>query len=102
MVNNDLRSLWEQRLADHATSGKSVASWCKEHSLSDNQFYYWRKKLQHVEQVKNGQPIKWLPLKVRDLTTSSISIRVGQATVDVKPGFDPLLLQQVIKTLQTI
>lgn len=103
MVNNDLCSLWEQRLADHATSGKSVATWCREHSIRDNQFYYWRKKLR-MDQVEHNHPVKWLPLEVEqaNCVPGSIAVHVGQATVEIKPGFDPQLLCQIIKALQTI
>jgi transposase-like protein len=103
MVNNDLCSLWEQRLADHETSGKSIAAWCREHSIRDNQFYYWRKKLR-MDQVENNQPVKWLPLGLEqaNLAPGSIAVHVGQATIEIKPGFDPHLLRQIAKVLQTI
>ena len=103
MVNNDLRSLWEQRLADQATSGKSIATWCREHSIRDNQFYYWRKKLR-MDQVEHNHPVKWLPLEVEqtNLAPGSIAVHVGQVTVEIKQGFDPHLLRQIVKVLQTI
>ena len=103
MVNNDLRSLWEQRLADHEASGKTIAAWCREHSIRDNQFYYWRKKLR-IDQVENNHPVKWLPLEVEQTnrTSGSIAVHVGQVTIEIKQGFDPHLLRQIVKVLQTI
>ena len=104
MVSKDLRSLWEQRLADHATSGKSMAMWCKEHSINKWQFYYWRKKLLDNPQAETDLPAKWLPLNVRqtDMESGSISIYVGQAVIEVKKDFDPHLLHQVLEVLQAL
>ncbi len=45
MSSDDLRSLWEKRLAEQQISRQSIAAWCKEQSIKDHQFYYWRKKL---------------------------------------------------------
>jgi hypothetical protein len=36
MINNELSNLWEQHLAEYATSGKSISSWCKEQPIRDN------------------------------------------------------------------
>ena len=104
MINNDLRSLWEQRLADHKTSGKSIAAWCREHSIRNNQFYYWRKKLD-MDQVENNQPVNWLPLEIEqanNLAPGSLAVHVGTATIEIKQGFDPHLLRQIVKILQSI
>ena len=46
MSSHNLRSLWEQRLAKQRISGQSIAAWCKEQSIKDYQFYYWRGPVQ--------------------------------------------------------
>ncbi|QGG47317.1 hypothetical protein [Heliorestis convoluta] len=38
----------------------------------------------------------------RDSLASPLVIRVGQAVIEVKPGFDPALLTQVVRTLKTL
>lgn len=103
MVNHNLRSLWEQRLAEREASGKSIATWCKENSVSDRQYYYWRKKLRQ-NQVENDQAISWLPLGVEpiDYAPGSIAIHIGNATVEIKKGFDKQLLREIALVLQTI
>nr|WP_243137351.1 hypothetical protein [Heliorestis convoluta] len=49
----------------------------------------------------------WLSVEVgetseRDSLASPLVIRVGQAVIEVKPGFDPALLTQVVRTLKTL
>jgi len=62
-------SLWEQRFAEFESSGKTIAAWCKEQSIKESQFYYWRKKLR-MGQAKE-QPVKWLAVNLNQGKLSS-------------------------------
>ena len=42
-MNNELTK-WERHFLEQKSSGLSQAEYCKRNSLSDKQFYYWRKK----------------------------------------------------------
>jgi hypothetical protein len=57
-----------------------------------------------MDQVEHNHPVKWLPLEVEqtNLAPGSIAVHVGKATIEIKPGFDPHLLRQIVKVLQTI
>jgi transposase-like protein len=106
MISNELSSLWEQRLAEYETSGKSVVAWCIEQSVRKNQFYYWSKKLRQ-DQAAKDRPVKWLSLdpdhgKPASGATNSILVCVGQVTVEIKKGFDQHLLREIVQVLQTI
>ena len=103
MINNELSNLWEQRLAEYATSGKSIVTWCKEQSIRDHQFYYWRKKL-CLAQAANDQPVQWftLGLEQASLAPDSIAVHVGQVTLEIKKGFDQYLFREIVQVLQTI
>lgn len=105
MINNDLRSLWEQRLAEYESSGKTIKAWCQEQELRENQFYYWRKKLR--DRSETEQPVKWLSLKLDNnkqasLASNSITVHIGQVTVEIKKGFDQNLFREIVQILQTI
>jgi len=105
-MDNKLRSIWEQRLAEYEVSGKSIATWCKEQTVRENQFYYWRKKLR-TEQIGKAQPVKWLALNLQTSkqavpTGSSITVCVGQVTVEIREGFDRHLLREIVQVLRTI
>jgi transposase-like protein len=65
MRDQELESLWRERLASHETSGKSIATWCQEHSFKENQFYYWRKKLRLAQEEKD-QALKWISLETAE------------------------------------
>lgn len=105
-MDSKLCSIWEQRLAEHETSGKSIAAWCKEQSVKENQFYYWRKKLR-TGQAEKTQSVQWLPLDLQLSNQDSpagdwITVHIGQASVEIRKGFDHHLLREVVQVLQTI
>lgn len=106
MSNNELSGLWEQRLAEYESTGKSIKAWCQEQAVRENQFYYWRKKLR-VDQAEKEQPVKWLSLeldngKQASLAPDSIAVYVGQVTIEIKKGFDQHLFREIVQVLQTI
>ncbi len=110
MKEADQRQVWSKRLEEQKTSGKTIAAWCQEQSLSESKFYYWRKKL-YAEELQNNKTIKWLSLNSNIDTPTQIayenpgntlSVHIGQATIEIKRGFDPELLAQVLKVLKTI
>jgi transposase-like protein len=105
MINSELCSLWEQRLAEYENSGKTIKAWCQEQAVRENQFYYWRKKLR--DQSGTGKPVKWLPVKLDNskqgsLASDSIAVHIGQVTVEIKKGFDQQLFREIVQILQTI
>jgi hypothetical protein len=105
-MDKKLYSIWEQRLAEYEGSGKTIKAWCKEQTIRENQFYYWRKKLRTC-QTEKTVPVKWLPLdfQINGLADSSgeyITVYIGQATVEVRKGFDHHLLREIVQVLKTI
>lgn len=106
MSNNELCNLWEQRLTHYEESGISIKAWCKQQSIKESQFYYWRKKLR-TDKAEETQPLQWLPL---DLQLSKqtipagdwITVHIGQAKVEIGKGFDQSLLREIIQVLQTM
>lgn len=99
---NKLRELWEERLADQKTSGKSIRNWCKENSIKENRFYYWRRELQ-PETIK--KPVvkkpKWLPLEIEKTNPSpALTVHIGQAKIEIPKDFDQYHLKEIIQVLQ--
>jgi transposase-like protein len=102
MTQAENRQMWESRAAAFKASSQSATEWCAAHDLKTHQLYYWIRKLKSEDEptVKQTQ---WLSVEVGELKTSSHSkalpIRIGKATIEVSPGFDPALLSDVVRTL---
>ena len=45
---------WEPIILAVAESNQSARLWCREHNISVDQFYYWRKKLGLNQQDRKG------------------------------------------------
>ncbi|MFO7802404.1 MAG: hypothetical protein R6V55_08935 [Desulfovermiculus sp.] len=97
MTKVERKNQWAARIAEFKVSGQSVRAWCADHGVNPRQMWYWLKK----ERQESADPkLSWLPL---DLSNASLQnalvIRIGRVAIDVKPGFDPKLLLDVVKTL---
>jgi len=104
MNRSDLRNEWEQRIANFTSSGQSASTWCAANEISIHQFWYWKKRLKTTQDPLSDSS-KWLALEMEDSIEESkpkLVVKVGQATLELEPGFDPKLLADVVRTLQSI
>lgn len=105
MLEKDLPSLWEQRLAEFESSGDRIKAWCQEQGIRESQFYYWRRKLR-TKPVEKEEPVKWISLALdngkQGSNPDSIAVHIGQVTIEVNKGFDHHLLREIVQVLQTI
>lgn len=97
------RKEWERRIAKYRESGKSVRQWCAENNVSAERLWYWLRRYKANNDAPPKQSNQWLPVEVCEHPPvgkdNSLTIRVGKASIEVKEGFDPALLSQVVRTL---
>ena len=105
MTKAEWREEWENRIAHYRDSGKSVTEWCAANNVKAERLWYWLRKYKTSKDTpfKSNQ---WLPVEVREHSPAekdnSLLIRVGEAQIEVKTGFDPALLCQVVRALITL
>jgi len=90
----ELRRAWAARLVEFKDSGLSVSAWCARHDIKISQMRYW------LRRDRESQPVEWLPLT--DDPGHALTVRVGHVSIEVHSGFDPKLLQAVVKTLTAL
>ena len=93
---------WENRIAQYRDSGKSVRQWCAENNVKAERLRYWLRRYKTNGQIGSNkdaplnQSNQWLLVELSEHAPvdkgNSLTIRVGQALIEVKPGFDPALL----------
>ena len=106
MTKAEKRKEWEDRIAQHRASGQSVKEWCASNNVKPERLWYWLRKYK----TKNDAPLmhsnQWLPVKVCDQSPmdqgNALLISVGTACIELKPGFDPAMLSQVVRVLTTV
>lgn len=100
----ELRREWELRIAEFKASGQTQAKWCAANNVKLHQLKYWLKKTKS----KNGSSATsshWVPVTMDDSFDESkdtLHIKIGQAAIEVKPGFDPAFLSDVVRTLRSL
>ena len=97
MTKAEQQNTWAVRVAEFKSSGQSVSAWCTAHDVKIHQLRYWLRK---EKQPYEEGIFTWLPLDLSEAGfQTSLLVRVGQVTLEVRPGFDPKLLLDVVKTL---
>ena len=103
MTKTELREEWETRVVAFKASGQSASAWCATHDLKPHQLWYWLKKFKNIESSA-VKPFQWLSVefsgqKPNIAQGGALLVTVGQATVEVKPGFNPALFSDVVRIL---
>jgi hypothetical protein len=105
MEKTELQIEWERRIDIFKASGQSQSRWCKVNNLSLHQLRYWLKKIQHTTKSEAESSTKWIPVLMEEIPlepTETLQIKIGEASIEVKPGFNPSFLADVVRTLKTL
>jgi hypothetical protein len=104
MTKLEQQKEWENRINLYRASGRSVTQWCAANNVRPGQLWYWLRKFKSGNDAALIPSNQWLPVEVRHHSPGDnpLLIRVGEACIQVKPGFDPALLTQVVRTLLTL
>jgi len=104
MTKAEKRKEWEARIARYRASGQSVREWCAANNVKPERLWYWLRKDKTKTDTPLEQPIQWLPVEISETSSGDqpILLRTGKISIEVKPGFDPETLGQVLCILTTI
>jgi hypothetical protein len=105
MEKTELQIEWERRIAVFRTSGQTQSKWCQVNNLSLHQLRYWLKKIELTTKSGAEPATKWIPVSMEEIPlepNETLQIKVGQASIEVKPGFNPSLLADVVRTLKAL
>jgi len=101
MTKAEKEDLWATRIAEFRESEQSVPVWCTNNDVNPRQLYYW---LRREREADNETKYSWLSLDLSDEAEqqTGLSVKVGRVAIEVKSGFDPDLLADVVKVLSAI
>jgi hypothetical protein len=106
-AKDQLRQLWAARIADYRASGLTMSAWCTANQCTIHQLKYWLYKAKNfMPSPSTDSTLRWVPLAVADrqlksAISSSLTICIGQARIELQSGFDPRLLREVVQALET-
>ncbi len=104
MTKAAYRNEWESRVISFKSSGMGVTAWCKANDVNKDRFRYWlykHNKPAAAPVVKNSK--QWIALETTptaiNIQENMLIVSVGQVSIQIKAGFDPALLSNVVKAL---
>jgi transposase-like protein len=98
MTRAERRTHWRAIIDSQATSGVSVAAYCRDAQIKPSYFYTWRRRLTEQQSCTGG----FLELIPGRLTEAASGIRIrldAKISIEVERGFDPFTLRAVVETL---
>ena len=102
-MDPEKQQLWKKRIKNYEESGLSGRKWCEQQGVLPSKFCYWKRKLGN-QRKKTAVTENWASLVVEDSPKNEtiLTIRIGTIEIEVKPGYDALLLQDVVRTLMSL
>ncbi len=91
------KEAWIERIAEFEASGLSGAKWCAARGFKENQLSYWRRKLKHQQ----PEETRWLGLDIGE-PEPTLTIKIGQVSIELKPGFGQELFVTAVKLLRSL
>ena len=104
MKNQKLHETWQKRIKEYESSGMTIKAWCGLNALSVHQFQYWRKKFR-ASKVDSQSKLVAIDLNKMVNTKpeeTAIMINIGTVRLEVKTGFNPSLLKDLVKALMEV
>ena len=110
-IHQEMAKKWRSIISEAGKSNLSARAWCREHCISVDQFYYWRKKLSedcqgpHLPNVAAGHTgIAQVNLVLRQeqetsahsLAQPQVMIKIDDFQVYVGASFDDDVLRRVL------
>jgi hypothetical protein len=104
MTKTEYRNEWESRVVNFKSSGMGVTVWCKANNVNKERFKYWLYKNNKPTITPAAKTSKqWIAIETAPVALnkqeSILIINIGQASIQIKPGFDAVLLGDVVKAL---
>lgn len=93
---------WSKKIKKFKQSGQTPEEWCSENNISMRQFNYWFR--QETKKSDNIHTTKWMPVKIKqdNPVHQCLYIKIGIATVEVRPGIENSFLLDILKTLKAL
>lgn len=98
-MDMNVQEVWTARIVAYRASGQTMKAWCAEHDLTVHQLKYWLYKAQRQAQDGASTTFRSVTVNRQSVTTTSLQLQVGVARIDVRPGFEPGLLRDVVAAL---
>ena len=97
------RSYWRQHIDSWQQTGLTQVEYCRQHNLKHHQLVYWKKRYSNTQ-----TEVSFVPLRFEDLLDipaqsdrAALCLLIdNHFKVEIRDGFEPQLLRQVVAALR--
>jgi hypothetical protein len=99
-TNPEKTNYWLQQIEALKSSGLTQRAYCEKYQIKLSTLGYWCQKLNRSKkEFKKSNQSGWIPIQISEEGSSGIELRVGRIAIAIKPGFDPALLTELLRTI---
>lgn len=101
-------SEWAKRVAEWRESGLTAKEYAARSGWSSQSLLQWSSVLRKRERLQGSRPegtkaVEMVPVKrTAQVSSVPLTLRVGDAALDILPGVDPTLLRDVVTVLREV
>lgn len=102
MKLEQLRNEWQDKISQYEASGKKQSVWCRENGIDARKLSRWYNKFKNQD---SSTPTiqSWVPVTIGEAPQiSSINLKIGKVSIEVKEGFQASLLIKIARVLGDI
>ncbi len=101
---DDKQRFWSDTIAAWKDSGLSQKKYCDQEQLTYSTFVYWRGRVRQLaDDGSVSGKVNFVPVMFKPESDAKLTLQInGMHGVDIHPGFDPVLLSQVIRAVQQV
>jgi hypothetical protein len=93
---------WKIKINQWEASQKSITTWCKEQSIPEHRFYYWRRKLKKASQKDFADSSSFVQLVDSQEGYSGIELKIQKFSINLSREFDTATLKRCLHVLQEV
>ena len=101
-------SEWAKRVAEWRESGLTAKEYAAPRGWSSQSLLQWSSVLKKRERLQGSRPegtkaVEMVPVKrTAQVSSVPLTLRVGEAELDILPGVDPTLLRDVVTVMREV
>lgn len=92
---------WDTLIKNYRMSGKTGASWCQDNGFKIHQLR-WQITKRQKNIDKSSETVHWIPLQMSDNQKNPITVKIGDAEIQIQEGFNQALFAEVVQTLRNL
>ena len=97
---NDKLTFWKRKLQEYRKSGLSRRAFSEKNGVNKSTLDYWFARIRKGQRTKGMVEVKPVSILIQD---PSLQVVVADKyQIEVRIGFDPILLGEVVKALESL